>query len=314
MTSLIIRRIRDMVVVLVFVTTAMFFILHSIPGSPAIAILGQEASAEQIAALNHELGFDKPLLAQYLSFMGHAFRGDLGYSVSQSGGVMHAVLSYLGPTLLIATSATVLGVLVAVPLAVRTVSRPRSLLSRFLMGASSFGLAIPSFWLALILVLLLAVRTRVFPVTGYVSPLESPARAASFLALPIIVIMAHQVALLVITLRESLAAEMLNPYVRTARAKGASERRVMYRHVLPNGLLPAVTVIGGNFGSLLGGVVIIETVFLIPGIGYLLYGGVQARDYNLILGITIITAALIVLVNLAVDLVYAVLDPRVRLQ
>lgn len=312
MSRVLIRRVRDLVFIMVFVATAMFFLLHSIPGSPAVAILGQEASAEQIASLNKELGFDQPLLVQYAQYMGDAVRGDLGHSISQGGSVTHAVLSYLGPTLVIALSATLLGILIAVPLAIQTVSRPRSRVSRALMALCSLGLAVPAFWLALILILVLAVRIRVFPVSGYVSITEDPIAAVPYLVLPVVVIMSHQVALLVVTLRESMASELLNPYVRTARAKGASERRVMYRHVLPNALLPTVTVIGGNFGSLLGGVVVIETIFLIPGVGYLLYGAIQARDYNLVLGITLVTAALIVVVNLVVDLLYATIDPRVR--
>jgi peptide/nickel transport system permease protein len=151
-------------------------------------------------------------------------------------------------------------------------------------------------------------------VSGWIDPLSNPVQSLWYLVIPLVVILAHQVSLLVMTLREGMGGEMLNAYIRTARAKGVGERGVLYRHLLPNALLPAVTVVGSNFGSLLGGIVILETIFLIPGIGYALYSGIQARDYNLILGVTLVTALIIVLVNTIVDVIYGVLDPRVRVR
>lgn len=314
MAGLILRRARDVVIVLWLVGTALFFILHLIPGSPATALLGEYATKDQIDALTARLGLDRPLIEQYFTWLFNVVRGDLGYSFTQGVGVSEVVARSIGPTILIAVVATVLSVLIAVPLAVQTVRRPYSIVSRALIALSSFGLAVPGFWLALMLVLVFAVLLGWFPVSGYTSPLENLGEWAWGLVLPMVVILSHQVALLVITLREGLFGEMLNSYIRTARAKGLREDRVMYRHLLPNALIPAITVVGSNFGGLLGGIVIIETVFLIPGIGWVFYGAIQARDYNVILGLTLVSAAIIVLVNLLVDIAYILLDPRVRVR
>lgn len=314
MTALILRRVRDLVIVLLLVGSALFFLLQLIPGSPAIAILGEYATVDQIAALEEEMGLNRPLFEQYFTWLGDTVRGDFGYSFTQSAPVMDAILRSLGPTMWVAVLATVLSVAIAIPLAVRSVSRPDSWLTRAMVALSSLGLAIPGFWLALMLVLVFAVQLRLFPVSGWVDPLTNPIGSLWYLALPLAVILSNQVALLVMTLREGLSGEMLNAYIRTARAKGVVERDVRYRHLLPNALLPTVTVIGSNFGGLLGGIVILETIFLIPGLGSALYAAILARDYSLILGITLITAVIIVLVNTIVDIVYGILDPRVRVQ
>ncbi|WP_344404018.1 ABC transporter permease [Dactylosporangium fulvum] len=306
------RRVRDMVITVFIVASAMFFLLHAIPGSPAIAILGTNAPLESIEQLNRQLGFDRPVWDQYGSWLWNALHGDLGFSLSQSRGVGSAIADFMVPTLLIAALAMVLSVLLAVPLAVHTVSHPNSLLSRLLLFVSSALLAVPGFWLALVLVLVFAVRINAFPVSGYVNPTEDFGSFAHHVFLPLVVLLAYQVPLLVLTLRESLAGELLNAYARTARAKGAAEREVMYRHLLPNGFLPTLTVLGSNFGHMLGGVIILETIFSIPGLGYLLSSAIGSRDYNLVLGITVFTVVITILVNLTVDLLYAVLDPRVR--
>lgn len=308
------RRLRDLVIVLVVVGTALFLLLHSIPGSPAASLLGAHATQEQIDQLNSSMGFEQPLLQQYFIWFGNVITGDLGQSFSQGGPVTDAILTHLGPTLVLALATTILGIVISIPLAVFSVSRPTSLVSRFLFGAASVGLSIPGFWLALILILGLAVAVPLFPVSGYISPFDDFGQSMWFLALPVAVSLCHQVALLVMTLRESMSGELLSHYVRTARAKGASEGQVYYKHLLPNSLLPAVTVVGNNFGTLLGGVIILETIFLIPGIGWLLYGGILSRDYNLVLGIALCTAVILVAVNFIVDVTYSLLDPRVRVK
>jgi peptide/nickel transport system permease protein len=300
------------VITVFVVASAMFFLLHAIPGSPAIAILGTNAPLESIEQLNRQLGFDKPVWTQYGSWLWNALHGDLGFSLSQSRGVGSAIADFMVPTLLIAAIAMVLSILLAVPLAIHTVSHPRSPTSRFLLFLSSALLAVPGFWLALVLVLFFAVRIKAFPVSGYVAPTEDFAGFTSHVFLVLVVLLAYQVPLLVLTLRESLAGELLNAYARTARAKGNVEREVMYRHLLRNGFLPTLTVLGSNVGHMLGGVIILETIFSIPGLGYLLNSAIGSRDYNLVLGITVFTVVITILVNLAVDLLYAVLDPRVR--
>jgi peptide/nickel transport system permease protein len=314
MVGIVLRRLRDIVIVLLLVGTSLFFVLHLIPGSPATNLLGEYATAEQIAALNERLGLDRPLGEQYLTWLANLLRGDLGYSFTQARPVTEVVAASVPPTMVVAVLATVLSTVIAIPLAVHAVRYPRSWVARALIPVASVGLAVPGFWLALILVLVFAVSLRWLPLSGYVSPFEDPLGAIPYLVMPLTVIVFHQVSLVAMTVRESLASETFQPYVRTARATGYREGAVMYRQVLPNALLPAVTVVGSSFSSLLGGVVIIETVFLIPGVGWVLNTAIQARDYNVILGLTLVSALVIVVVNLLVDLAYAFLDPRVRVR
>lgn len=299
---------------LVIVCTALFFILHLVPGSPARAILGETATEEQVKALNDQLGFNLPLWEQYLRWFGNLLRGDLGYSITQGGSVTKAVIIHLGPTLLLAVLVTVLSVVVAVPLAVHSIMRPNSVFSRLLPGGAAFALAVPSFWLGLMLVLVFAVWLGIVPVGGYVSPIESFTQSLWYLCLPVVTLVASELALLVLTLREGLAAEYSQAYVRSARSKGLLERAVLYRHVLPNALLPALTVVGSTFGTLLGGIIIVETVFMIPGIGWTLFSAMNGRDYNLVLGVALVSALLVMLVNLIVDVLYGLLDPRVKVK
>lgn len=308
----VVRRLRDMVLILFIVGSVLFFMLHSIPGSPALAILGVHAPLSAVNALNHQLGFDRPVWSQYVNWIWHALHGNLGYSFSQSSSVDHAILRYLPPTLVFAVLATLLSVVFAVPLATYSIRRPTSIVARLILLFNSAFLAVPGFWLGLVLVLLLAVKVRVFPVSGYVAPTTNFVEFADDAFLPMVTLLAGLVPILVLSLRESLAGEFLLPYTRTARAKGAPERSVVYRHLLKNAFLPTLTMIGTNFGSLLGGVIIIETIFLIPGMGFLISDAINVRDDNLVLGIALVTVCLTVLANLIVDLLYAVFDPRVR--
>jgi peptide/nickel transport system permease protein len=314
MAGLVLRRIRDLVIVLFLVGTAMFFIIHLIPGNPAISLLGPFATHDQIVDLTRSLGLDQPLFSQYLTWLGNILHGDMGNSITFSAPVLGVIVDHVAPTLLLALGSTVISSLIAVPLAIRAASKPRSVWARLVTPVTAFGLAMPSFWLALVLVLVFGVLFKLLPTSGYVAFTENPSQAIQYLVLPIVVLVAHQAALFVATLRESMSGELLSLYLRTARAKGVKERLVLYRHALPNALLPAITVIGSSFGGVLGGVIIIETVFSIPGWGQLLYNGIQARDYQLIVGVTLMIAVVYVLVNLIADLLYLVADPRVRVQ
>ncbi len=314
MAGLVLRRVRDLVIVLFLIGTAMFFIIHLIPGSPAIALLGPYATKEQIADLTRSLGLDQPLLTQYVTWLGNVIHGDMGDSISFSQPVLTVIVDHATPTILLALGSTVISSAIAIPLAIRAAAKPRSVWARMVTPVTAFGLAMPSFWLALVLVLVFGVIFRVLPTSGYVDVWADPGQAIKYLILPIVVLIAHQAALFVATLRESMSGELLSLYLRSARAKGVKERGVLYRHALPNALLPAITVIGSSFGSVLGGVIIIETVFSIPGWGELLYNGITSRDYQLIIGVTLVIAVVYVMVNLIADLLYLVADPRVRVR
>ena len=314
MTGLILRRLRALVIVLLLVGTAMFFIIHLIPGNPAITMLGPFATHEQIAQLTSSLGLDKPLIVQYGTWISHAARGDLGRSISFSQPVSTVIVQHAEPTIILAVASTVISAIISIPLAVRAAAKPHSIWSRLVTPVTAFGLALPSFWLALILVYLFGVTFKLLPTSGYSNFSADPVSSARYLVLPTIVLLAPQTALFVATLRESISGELLALYLRSARAKGVRERGVLYRHVLPNALLPAITVIGSSFGGLLGGVIIVETIFAIPGWGQLLYNAIEARDYPLIIGVTLVIALVYVVVNLLADILYIFADPRVRVQ
>lgn len=314
MAGLVLRRIRDLAIVLFFVGTAMFFIIHLIPGNPAIALLGPYATQEQIEDLTRSLGLDQPLLTQYVTWLANVVQGDMGNSISFSQPVLSVIVDHVAPTILLALGSTLISSVIAIPLAIRAAAKPRSVWARLVTPVTAFGLAMPSFWLALVLVLVFGVIFGLLPTSGYVDFGTDPGEAIKYLVLPIVVLVAHQAALFVATLRESISGELLSLYLRSARAKGVKERAVLYRHVLPNALLPAITVVGSSFGNVLGGVIIIETVFSIPGWGQLLYNGILSRDYPLIIGVTLMIAVVYVLVNLVADLLYLAADPRVRVR
>jgi peptide/nickel transport system permease protein len=314
MSHVIFRRGRDLVVTLLLVGTLMFFVVHLLPGNPAVAMLGSYATEDQVRQLTHALGLDQPLLSQYGLWLGHVVQGNLGDSIGFQQPVTTVLAEHLGPTALLAVASTVISLVVSVPLAAYTAARPGSWWTRVLTPLSVFGIAVPNFWLALVLIIVFGVALRVLPIAGYVSPLTDLPSAVSHLILPVVVLVAGQAALFVRTLRESMLGELLALYPRTARAKGASERVVILGQLLPNALIPLLTVVGTSLGTLLGGIVIVENVFVIPGFGALLFQSINSRDYPLVEGITLAIALGYVLINLGVDLLYTAIDPRVRIR
>ena len=314
MSHVIFRRGRDLVITLLLVGTLMFFVVHLLPGNPAVAMLGSYATEDQVRQLTHALGLDQPLLSQYGLWLGHVVKGNLGDSIGFQQPVTTVLAEHLGPTALLAVASTVISLVVSVPLAAYTAARPGSWWTRVLTPLSVFGIAVPNFWLALVLIIVFGVALRVLPIAGYVSPLTDLPSAVSHLILPVVVLVAGQAALFVRTLRESMLGELLALYPRTARAKGASERVVILGQLLPNALIPLLTVVGTSLGTLLGGIVIVENVFVIPGFGALLFQAINSRDYPLVEGITLAIALGYVLINLVVDLLYTAIDPRVRIR
>jgi len=303
MSHVIFRRGRDLVITLLLVGTLMFFVVHLLPGNPAVAMLGSYATEDQVRQLTHALGLDQPLLSQYGLWLGHVVQGNLGDSIGFQQPVTTVLAEHLGPTALLAVASTVISLVVSVPLAAYTAARPGSWWTRVLTPLSVFGIAVPNFWLALVLIIVFGVALRVLPIAGYVSPLTDLPSAVSHLILPVVVLVAGQAALFVRTLRESMLGELLALYPRTARAKGASERVVILGQLLPNALIPLLTVVG-----------IVENVFVIPGFGALLFQSINSRDYPLVEGITLVIALGYVLINLVVDLLYTAIDPRVRIR
>ncbi|SDW61438.1 peptide/nickel transport system permease protein [Amycolatopsis xylanica] len=312
MTGLLLRRLRDLLIILVIVGTMMFFVIRLIPGDPAQAILGPTARPSDVDALRESMGLNGSLWEQYLSWAGNVLRGDFGTSITYHAPVLGVVADHILPTLTLAVLSTVISFFLSVAITSWQAVSPRNPIARTLDRLSALGMAMPDFWISLMLVLVFSVTLRWFPSSGYANLFTDPAVAVPALVLPLTVLVIGQTALFVLTLRESLLGELPLAYLRTARVKGLSERQVMTKHVLPNALMPLITQLGSNFAMLVGGIVIIESIFVVPGLGHLLMGAVSTRDFPLIQGVTLFVAVLFVLVNLLVDLSYALLDPKVR--
>lgn len=307
-----IRRLLLAIPVMLLVATAVFLLLHLTPGDPVGVMLGSDASEQQRLAVRHQLGLDQPLPVQYVNWLGRVIRGDLGRSLFLDKPVTTALLERVQPTLLLTLMASLVAILIGLPTGVLAARRRGSWLDLGTMGVAMLGISMPTFWLGLNLILLFAVKLRWLPVAGY-QPLSSGVwNSLRYLILPAVTLGTAQGALLA-RMTRSMMLEVLNQdYVRTARAKGLVERTVIVRHALRNAFIPLLTVIGLTFAVLIGGAVVTEQIFNIPGVGRLLIQAIGRRDFPLVQGTVLVIAALYVLINLAVDLLYAVIDPRIH--
>jgi peptide/nickel transport system permease protein len=307
------KRLVALLPVLAVVSIVIFAIIHLTPGNPARAILGPEASASDVDALSQRLGLNRPLAVQYLEWLGRAFTGDLGDSLFLRKPVTQAIVDNAVPTVQLAVVALLVAVLIAVPLGTVAARWRGSALDAVAMGVSLVGMAVPSFVLGLILILVFAVGLRVLPVAGYESVFDNPVAAARYLVLPAVSLGAVLAAFLLRTTRASVLDVLSSDYIEAARSRGVGESRLLFRHTLRNAGLPIVTAVGLTFGALITGAVVTETIFNIPGIGSLLVNAIKRRDYPVIQGVVMFATLAYLLVNLAIDLVYGLVDPRIRL-
>jgi peptide/nickel transport system permease protein len=307
------KRLVALAPVLAVVSIVIFAIIHLTPGNPARAILGPEASASDVDALSQRLGLNRPLAVQYLEWLGRAFTGDLGDSLFLRKPVTQAIVDNAVPTVQLAVVALLVAVLIAVPLGTIAARWRGSPLDAVAMGVSLVGMAVPSFVLGLVLILVFAVGLRVLPVAGYESVFDDPVAAARYLVLPAVSLGAVLAAFLLRTTRASVLDVLSSDYIEAARSRGVGESRLLFRHTLRNAGLPIVTAVGLTFGALITGAVVTETIFNIPGIGSLLVNAIKRRDYPVIQGVVMFATLAYLLVNLAIDLVYGLVDPRIRL-
>ncbi|MBX3099180.1 MAG: ABC transporter permease [Salinibacterium sp.] len=312
MLGIILRRLVNLVIILFVVGTLLFFIIRAIPGDPAIALLGSTAKPEELEALRQDLGISGPLYLQYLGWFGRVLQGDFGMSIIYDKPVLDVIADHIAPTLTIAIISTLLSFLLAVLITVWNASSPRNWVARALNQLSQIGLALPDFWLAVLLIYLIALNLRWVPTSGYTDIWVDPIASIRTLLLPVAVLVIGQGASFVIVLREGMLGQMSQLYLRTARVKGLSEFAVAMRHALPNALLPILTIVGLNFAGLVGGIVILENIFVIPGLGSMMLGAINGRDFLLLQGGALFIAVLFVTVNLITDLTYALVDPKVR--
>jgi peptide/nickel transport system permease protein len=313
MVAFLIRRILGLVLVWLGVTILVFSIMHLAPGDPALIILGPKATAESLARLRHELGLDQPLPVQYLRWLGNVLQGDFGRSLQLKRDVSELLWTRFRATALLATAATVIAVAIGLTAGVVSATRQYSVWDRAAMLLALLGFCLPVFWLGLILQIGLAYRLPVFPVSGMNAPGQSGfLDTLHHLVLPAVTLGIGPAAVIARMTRSSVLEVIRQDFVRTARAKGLAERVVILRHVLRNALIPVLTIVGLQVGYLFGGAVLVEMVFSWPGLGLLMVNGILARDFPVVQGAVLIVATTYVLVNLLVDVLYTLVDPRVR--
>jgi peptide/nickel transport system permease protein len=312
MRRLILRRAVAFVATLFVVSLLVFTVVRILPGDPALLIMGTEASPEAAAALRRAMGLDRPILVQYVEWLGGALVGDLGRSIQYDVGVARLVVSRLAVTLPLTVLAALFMLLTAVPLGVYAATRQGRVGDYLAMLVSQLGIAIPSFWAGLLLILLFAVRlgwVQAGGFDGWAGGLWAGLRA---LLLPAFALGVVQAAVLTRTTRAAVLEVLRADHVRTARAKGLAEGAVTWKHVVRNALLTIVTIVGLQLGQLLTGSIVLENVFYLPGLGRLALGAISARDLPVVQGVVLFVAVTVVTLNFVVDLLYTVLDPRIR--
>lgn len=313
MTSYILRRLAQMLPVLLIASFAIFAMIYAVPGGPVAIIVGENASAEEIAEVTRKFGFDRPMVVQYLDWLGRAITGDFGLSLHSRQPVLQLIGERLPATLQLALCAILVALAIGIPVAVASAIKPQSWLDRLLSGWSALALGVPTFWLGILLILLFAVELRLLPSASRYVPLwESPLDALRSLILPALTLGVYVSGVLARFLRASLIGEARADYVRTARAKGVPENRIVGLHIMRNALLPFITIVGLTMASFIGGAVVTEAVFTYPGLGRLLIQAISTRDYPLLQGCILVTLVAYMLMNLTVDMLYAWIDPRIE--
>lgn len=307
MIKYIIQRLLAMIPVILALTFVVFSIMYMTPGEPTAIILGNEYSEEASAALKAELGLDRPFLVQYFDYIVKLVQGDFGISYITRAPVGEQLFTRFPNTFKVVIAAMIFCVGIGVPIGIYSATKPNSIFSNISMTIGLLGVSLPIFWLGLLLILFFSVYLGWLPSSGLDDGFKS-------LILPSVTLGANYMANIMRTTRSSMLESVRQDYMRTAKAKGVSERSAIYNHALPNALMPTITVVGMNIGALLGGVVLTETVFSIPGTGRMLVESINKRDAPCVLGCLVIMALCVALSNLIVDLIYAYIDPRIKAQ
>jgi peptide/nickel transport system permease protein len=307
------RRLIMAVPVLLLVTIIVFSLLHLLPGDPATVILGQEATPEAIEAMRLELGLNKPLIIQYFDWLGKIIQGDFGRSLIDRTPVSKLILQRLPATMELTLGAFLVAVLIAFPAGIISAIRPGKWMDHFCTALALGGLSIPHFWLGMMFIILFAVKLGWLPASGYVPFSQDPAGNLSAMIMPMVATGLRESAVLMRMLRSSLLEVVEADYIRTAYSKGLSERTVIVAHALRNAMVPVLTTSGLVIASLLGGLVITETIFSIPGYGKLIVESIFNRDFVTVQGAILVSAVFVVFINLLVDILYTFIDPRITL-
>jgi len=308
------RRLLALVPLVLIISFLVFAMSFLIPGDPARTLAGGlHAQASRVIQVRHQLGLDKPVVVQYWRWLSHALGGNLGRSLYTQGSVANAIAHRFPITLSMAIGALVVIVLLGVPAGIAAGTRPGGIVDRLVTLGTSAAIAIPDFWLGILLVIVFAVKLKALPAIGYVSFANSPVQWATHLYLPWLALGIAGAAPLARQLRGALIDVLEQDYIRTAGAKGLPPRRIIFKHALKNAAIAPVTVLGIQFAYLLGGTVILEYIFSIPGLGLYFFDALTSRDLPVLQGVTLVIALTFVLLNLAVDVLYAYINPKVRL-
>jgi peptide/nickel transport system permease protein len=316
MTTYIIRRLFHAVIVILVVSALVFFLMRLLPGDPILMYVTmgdlQDITQEEIDLIRHKFGMDKPLVVQYFDWLRNAVQGDFGQSILHQYDVLEEILNRLPITLFIGLWAFAIGCIVGPLLGVLSAVRRGKWVDTLVTVVANIGISAPSFWIGIILIYVFALYLGWLPVYGYTSPLEDLGRNLQQIIMPVLVLATFPIASAARQTRSSVIEVLRQDYVRTAWAKGLSERVIIIRHVLKNALMPVVTLQGMLLRTIIGGSVIIETVFVIPGMGKLAVDGMLAQDYPIVQGVVMVVALTVVIINLIVDILYGWLDPRIQ--
>jgi peptide/nickel transport system permease protein len=312
MAGYVARRLLGIIPVLVLVALGSFLLIHLVPGDPAVVMLGNEATPAQLETLRTQLGLDRSLPEQFVLWLGQTLHGNLGESFFLGRPVTRALLERLPATMQLAVLSLVFSLLIGIPAGLIAAVRQNTWWDQLVMATAIGGISIPSFWLGLALILVFSVQLGWLPSGGYTPLWEDVVQGLRTLILPAVSLGSMQAALIARMTRSSMLEVLRQDYVRTAKAKGVQDWWVIVKHALKNAMIPVITTIGTAFGVLLGGAVVVEIVFTYPGLGRLVVLAVQRRDYPLVQGALLLTSVIYVVVNLAVDLLYGVFDPRIK--
>jgi peptide/nickel transport system permease protein len=313
MIAFLIRRLLATIPTIVLVTLTVFIVLRLTPGGPAVAMLGQQASPEAVAQLNHQLGLDQPLYIQYLTWFGNALHGDLGRSAFGNQPVSTLIVQRITPTLELTVLAFIVALVIGMSAGMLAAVRHNSRIDALSSLLAILGVSTPSFWLAILAVLVFSINLKWLPALGYVDPTADLGANLKDMLLPSLTLGVILAAVITRMTRASMLDTLFQDYIRTARAKGLGQSVVLLRHALKNALIPIVTLLGLQLGGLLSGAVIIESIFSLPGNGQLLVTSIFNRDFPVVQGLVVVIALVFIAVNLVVDVIYASLDPRIRL-
>ncbi|MGK9053609.1 ABC transporter permease [Neorhizobium petrolearium] len=305
------RRLMQLLPVMIVATFVVFSLVYLMPGDPAVMIAGDYATAERIAEIRHIYGFDRPMLVQYFAWVGSVLQGDLGHSLFSNEAVLRLILARLPHTILLVIYALLLGAVIGIPLGILAATRQGTALDKIITSIASLGVAVPNFWLGIILVTLFSLGYRWFPATGAVSVFEKPLEALYYATLPAIALSTGVVAVLARQVRSALLEVLGSQYIRTLRAKGLSSSSILWKHGLRNVAATMLTIAGLQVNRLFSSAVIIEAVFAIPGVGNLISYSALNKDFPVVQGVALVLVLVVILTNLLVDVLNATFDPRV---